>query len=556
MRGPSVFWSGSKLDRRRPRVAGILLGGLIAGFAAAAVVTAQEPPRPLTDVDITTAPVQLDGATLFRVRGVSSLPAEARARVIQEALEAVAADRTISVDSIRAVEGDAFTRILANDTVITTVVDADATLEQVRRSSLAASHLLRIQRAIRDYRDARTPSARRRGVLNALVATLILMGSSVVLILFWRRIDRVFTRRLQTQIHSVGIQSFELVRAESIAGILQTALIALRTVVFLVMALAYLDFVIAQFPRTRGLSQDLVSFALAPLQVMGLGLVAHVPSLVFLTVLYFVVRLGLRLVRLLFHAVQRGAVTLAGFDPAWADSTYKLIRVAVITFAIIVAFPYIPGSSTAAFQGVSIFVGVLFSLGSSSAISNTIAGYMLTYRRALKVGDRVKIGNAVGDVIEVRLQVTHLRSVKNEEIIIPNSQILASEVLNYSSLTRTDGLILHTEIGVGYDTSWRKVEAMLLAAADRTEGLSKKPSPFVLEKELGVFAVTYELNAYCNNAQAMLPLYAELHRNVLDEFNRHGVQIMVPAYEGDPKERKVVAREDSYPGPQPGIQRA
>jgi small-conductance mechanosensitive channel len=529
---------------------------LIAGFAAAAVVTAQEPPRPLTDVDITTAPVQLDGATLFRVRGVSSLPAEARARVIQEALEAVAADRTISVDSIRAVEGDAFTRILANDTVITTVVDADATLEQVRRSSLAASHLLRIQRAIRDYRDARTPSARRRGVLNALVATLILMGSSVVLILFWRRIDRVFTRRLQTQIHSVGIQSFELVRAESIAGILQTALIALRTVVFLVMALAYLDFVIAQFPRTRGLSQDLVSFALAPLQVMGLGLVAHVPSLVFLTVLYFVVRLGLRLVRLLFHAVQRGAVTLAGFDPAWADSTYKLIRVAVITFAIIVAFPYIPGSSTAAFQGVSIFVGVLFSLGSSSAISNTIAGYMLTYRRALKVGDRVKIGNAVGDVIEVRLQVTHLRSVKNEEIIIPNSQILASEVLNYSSLTRTDGLILHTEIGVGYDTSWRKVEAMLLAAADRTEGLSKKPSPFVLEKELGVFAVTYELNAYCNNAQAMLPLYAELHRNVLDEFNRHGVQIMVPAYEGDPKERKVVAREDSYPGPQPGIQRA
>jgi small-conductance mechanosensitive channel len=175
-----------------------------------------------------------------------------------------------------------------------------------------------------------------------------------------------------------------------------------------------------------------------------------------------------------------------------------------------------------------------------------IAGYMMTYRRAFRVGDRVKIGDAVGDVIETRLQVTHLRSYKNEEIVIPNSQILAGEVLNYSSLAREHGLILHTEVGIGYDTSWRDVEAMLLAAARRTSGLGSIPAAFVLVKRLGDFAVTYELNAPCGDVKAMNILYTALHHNVLDVFNEHGIQIMTPAYEGDPAEPKVVAVRDVH----------
>jgi small-conductance mechanosensitive channel len=189
---------------------------------------------------------------------------------------------------------------------------------------------------------------------------------------------------------------------------------------------------------------------------------------------------------------------------------------------------------------VSLFLGIVFSLGSSTAIANIIAGYMMTYRRAFKVGDRVRIGDIVGDVIEVRLQVTHLRSVKNEEIVVPNSQILSSDVLNYSSLARTDGLILHTEVGIGYETPWRQVEAMLVAAAERTSGLLTEPRPFVLLKKLGDFAVVYELNVYCQEARTMNALYTALHRNILDVFNEYGVQIMTPAYEGDPQEPKVV----------------
>jgi len=499
--------------------------------------------------EIHTAAVVLDGRTLFRVRGVSSFPAEARARLIKERLRAVAADPGIAVDSLRAVDTGSGTRILAGNAPLMAIVEADANLEQVARAELAATHLARLRQAVVAYREARSPQALRRAGLAFLLATLLLAVAIAAALWFWRRLDRFLSGRLQRRIRSVGIQSFELMRAERIWSAFRSGLFALRTVLIAALALVYLGFVLALFPWTRGLSQGMVGFVLGPLQVMGGGIAATIPSLVFLTVLVFVVRLGLRLVRLFFDAVARGGVRLAGFEPEWASPTYKVVRLAVVAFALVVAYPYIPGSDTAAFKGVSLFIGIVFSLGSSSAISNIIAGYMMTYRRALKVGDRVKIGEAIGDVIEMRLQVTHLRSPKNEEIIIPNSQILAGEVLNYSSLARERGLILHTEVGIGYETPWRQVEAMLVAAAERTAGISREPGPFVLEKRLGDFSVVYELNAYCGNPQAMPQLYADLHRNILDVFNEYGVQIMTPAYELDPAVPKVVPRKDWYASP-------
>jgi small-conductance mechanosensitive channel len=165
------------------------------------------------------------------------------------------------------------------------------------------------------------------------------------------------------------------------------------------------------------------------------------------------------------------------------------------------------------------------------------------------VGDWVKVGGALGEVIEMRLQVTHLRSPKNEEIVIPNSQILTSEVLNYSSLARTRGLILHTEVGIGYETPWRQVEAMLIQAAERTTGLLMEPRPFVLQRKLADFAVVYELNVYCSDVPAFPQLYSALHRSILDVFNEYGVQIMTPAYQRDPLEPKIVRREDWYAAP-------
>ena len=525
--------------------------GLIVVLAAcfAAPLRAQQAPVPAPEAEIVTAPVSIDGTVLFRVRGASSLPAEERAGRIAERVEDAASNPAVSETSVRAVEANGTTQILAGDTLLATVIDADAALEQLRREELAAIHVGRIQRAITQYRASRTPEAIRRSVINAGIATLMAGAAILILLLLWRRLDALLSRRLRARIHTVGIQSFELMRAEQIWSALRNGFLVLRTVLLLAIGLTYVGYLLSAFPRTRGLSQDMTSLALAPLAVIGGGFLENVPSLVFLLVLFFVVRLVLRLTHLFFDAVGRGTVKLRNFFPEWAEPTYKVIRIGIVGFALVVAYPYIPGSNTAAFQGVSLFIGIVFSLGSSSAIANIIAGYMMTYRRALKLGDRVKIGEAFGDVIETRLQVTHLRTVKNEEIIIPNSQILAGDVTNYSTLAATRGLILHTDVSINYDTPWRQVEAMLLSAAERTAGLSTDAKPFVLTTRLGEFAVTYELNVYCTNVQAMGPLYSDLRRNILDVFNEYGIQIMVPAYEGDPPEPKIVAPKDWYTAP-------
>ncbi len=242
-------------------------------------------------------------------------------------------------------------------------------------------------------------------------------------------------------------------------------------------------------------------------------------------------------------------MSLDGFEPEWAIPTYKIVRMAVIALALVIAYPYIPGSESPAFKGVTLFAGVVFSLGSSTAIANIIAGYMMTYRRAFHVGDRVKIGDVVGDVTAMRLQVTHLRTPKNEEVVIPNSMIINGQVLNYSTLASEAGLLLHTTVGIGYETPWRQVEAMLLEAAHRTRGIAKSPEPFVLQTALGDFAITYEINVACNNPHAMPALYSALHRNILDIFNEYGVAIMTPAYVADPPDPKMVPKEQWFAAP-------
>ena len=195
-----------------------------------------------------------------------------------------------------------------------------------------------------------------------------------------------------------------------------------------------------------------------------------------------------------------------------------------------VAYPYIPGSDSLAFKGVSVFIGVLFSLGSQSSVSNIIAGFTLTYRRAFKVGDRVRIADFTGDVLQTRLQVTILRTIKNEEIVVPNSMIINSHVINYSAEARERGLILHTTVTIGYDAPWRKVHELLLKAAEGTKGLLREPVPFVLQRSLDDFYVTYELNAYTENPQGMDQVYSNLHQNIQDAFNDAGMEIMSPHY--------------------------
>jgi small-conductance mechanosensitive channel len=282
---------------------------------------------------------------------------------------------------------------------------------------------------------------------------------------------------------------------------------------------------------------------------MGAAVLAAIPNLVFLVILFFITRYVLKMIQVFFRSIERGAIQLKSFEQEWAWPTYRILRLLVVIVAVVVAYPYVPGSDSEAFKGISILLGLIVSLGSSSIIANIIAGYSMAYRRPFKIGDRIKINATIGDVIEIRVLVTRLRSLKNEEIVIPNTSILSSEVVNYSALSQQEGLILHTTVGIGYETPWRQVEAMLKQAADRTSGLLKKPKPFVLQKGLGDFAVTYEINAYCADPKNMMHILSGLHRHILDVFNENGVAIMTPSYVADPPEPKLVPESQWYAAP-------
>jgi small-conductance mechanosensitive channel len=523
---------------------------------AATVKAVEAQPAPAAEAPVAMAPVTVDGIPLFRVRGVTSYPAESRARLIEERVVEAARDGAIAPESVTVVPGEAALRIVAGTRTLMFVADADAVIEGVSPAVLAATHVVRLRQAIADYRSARARPALMLAAWRTLVATALMAAVLLLVAWLWRRLDAILQRRVQARIHSVGIQSFEVVRADQIRGAVDNVRRGLRAIVFVVATLVYASYVLALWPWTRGLSHGAAGLVVDPLLVLGSGLVANIPRLGFLVVLFVMIRLILRVIRMFFEAIASGGVTLANFDAEWAQPTYKIVRLAIVALGVIVAYPYIPGSESDAFKGVSLFVGIVFSLGSSSAIANIIAGYMMTYRRAFKVGDRIRIGDSTGDVILARLQVTHLRSVKNEEIVIPNSQILGQEVINYSSLAREGGgLLLHSEVAIGYDTPWRQVEALLLLAAARTHGLGHEPVPFVLVKRLGEFSIVYEVNVPCVEIAAMGRLYSALHQNILDVFNEYGVQIMVPAYEGDPPEPKLVAPANWNASPAPAPSR-
>lgn len=496
-----------------------------------------------------TADVKLDGQVILKVRGIASFPADRRAAEISERIRAFAADGSIAPGDVTIEDKGNRTRIQSGGRLVLDLVDADAEVEGIDRPLLAERVKLRLQEALTEYRVDRTPYVLLRNSLFALGVTLV----AVALYLGLRRgfavLDRVVARRLQTRLHALETQSARFIRAQQAARILRS-LIRVTYVLLLSLTLYfYLNFVLGLYPWTRPVAVWLFDLILTPLRSMGSSILAAIPDLVFLVILFVVIRYVLRMIRAFFENIDSGVIKLTSFEQEWAWPTYRIARLLIIIFALVVAYPYIPGSDSDAFKGISLLIGLIVSIGSSSIIANVIAGYSLVYRRPYRVGDRVEINGTVGDVIEMRVLVTRLRSLKNEEVVIPSTTILSGNVINYSSLAEQHGLILHTTVGIGYETPWRQVEAMLKLAADRTPGLLKRPEPFVLQKSLGDFAVAYELNAHCANPRHMMQHYSNLHRNILDVFNEYGVAIMTPAYVADPPEPKMVPEDKWYAEP-------
>lgn len=366
--------------------------------------------------------------------------------------------------------------------------------------------------------------------LNAGIATVIMIVAlSLVGWLFpWLQLKVMALR--DGRIRPLKFHNFEIITAQAMVSGICGLLKALRVVATLLVLYFYFSLVLAFFPETRYLSENMLHYILTPLREVLKTILDYIPKAFYIVIIVLVMRYILKVIRMFFQRIESGYLKIEGFHAEWAKPTYKLVRLLVFAFTLIIIFPHLPGSSSPAFQGVSVFLGLLISLGSSSAISNMVAGLVITYMRPFKIGDRVKVGATVGDVVEKNLLVTRIRTIKNVDITIPNSNILSSHIMNYSAVADSQGLILNPRITIGYDVNWRQVHQLMLDAAARTEGVMKDPKPFIFQTDLGNSYVEYELNVYTRLANKFDDIYSDLRKNLQDCFNEAKVEIMSPTY--------------------------
>lgn len=478
------------------------------------------------------APVTLDGDTLFRVHAnLGPFSAAERAAATSARLLALAKDLTIPIDAITLAPSDASTDIVARDRVLLSISDADAKAARTSRSELAAAYVQNIRSAVSQRRAEYSYRSIIVGALYAALATVIL------LLLLWsiRRVHPKLARRIEASrgaaIRSIRLQHAELISADRITGILLGSLRFMRACLVLTLLYVYIPLVMSFFPWTREYAPTLFGYIVDPLRAAAVALVAYLPKLLVTIVACIIAYSCTRISRFLFDHLEKGAISWSGFYPEWAGPTHKIVRFLILAFTAVVIFPYLPGSDSPAFRGISIFLGVLFSLGSTSAVANVVAGTILTYTRAFRIGDRVRIADTVGDVVEKTLLATRVQTIKNELVTVPNAMVLGSHITNFSSSAACGrDLILHTTVTIGYDAPWRIVHELLIAAALRTSGICPEPRPFVLQTALDDFYVHYEINAYTHEPARMATAYAELHQNIQDGFNEAGVEIMSPHF--------------------------
>lgn len=483
-------------------------------------------------VDITAgAPVVFASDTLFRLYGsLGPFSAQQRAAAAAERIGRVAAVVESGDDSVVVRTGPIYNEILVGGLVLMTVVEADAAPLSQPRDAVTRAHAQLIEQTLLGRGYSTSIRALAIDAAYALLATLVLWLLLRLMSVSFPRLYARVSRLRGATIPGMHFQQFQIFTADRLANTLLFLSRALRVLVTLLLLYVYVPLVLSFFPWTSPLSRRIVGYAVTPVRTTAISFAAYLPNIFYIAVIVVLTRYFLKLVHAIFRAIEAGSIAFAGFYPEWAEPTYKILRVLVLAFAAVVVFPYLPGAHTDAFKGVSIFFGVLFSFGSSGAVGNITAGIVLTYTRAFRIGDRVRIGDTVGDVIEKTLLVTRVCTIKNVAVTIPNGAVLGGQVVNYSTLAAAPGVILHTTVTIGYDIPWKQVHAALIEAAHRTDGIVAEPAPFVLQTSLDDFFVSYQINGYTAAPQSMAATYSRLNSNIQDAFNEAGLEIMSPHY--------------------------
>jgi len=414
---------------------------------------------------------------------------------------------------------------------------------------VTAQAIVRLQQALAEADEARTPQ-------RLLVATgLASLGLAVGSLLLWAlvRAHRRFAGRLvevaEEKLAQTGLTDVASLRASRVLEFQRGLLKAVTLGAGMVVVYSTLTFVLRRFPYTRPWGESMRGFLFTTVEDLALGVVNAIPGLFTVALIVLIMRFILRLLGIWFNAVEAGRTRVQWLYPETAQTTRRLVSVLMWLFTIVVAYPYLPGSQTDAFKGVSVFLGLMLTFGSSGLVNQIMSGFMVTYSRAVRVGDYVRIGDVEGTVLHLGILSTKLKTFRGEEATIPNSVVVSQTTTDYSRFAEVKETFTPTSVTIGYDTPWRQIHALLLMAAERTPGVRVEPKPYVLQEALQDFYVKYTLFV-CLDAQDQRYFTLNiLHAQIQDLFNEYGVQIMSPNYLADPASPKLVAKKDWYASP-------
>lgn len=476
-------------------------------------------------------PVVVEGDTLFYLytkRG-GYTPLQ-RAEMIDAAIMQLGKRFTLHPDSVYIESSDIVTDLMYGNKVIASFTDQDGLWEGRSREQLATDKRKIVVQKLKELKEEHSLWQLGKRILYFV---LVLAGQYL---LFWltgwlfRKLKVRIQKLKDTRLKPISIQNYELLDTQRQVNLLIFLSNLLRYVIMLLQLLITVPLLFAIFPQTKGLAYQIFSYIWNPIKNILVGIVDYIPNLFAILIICFAVKYLVRLVHYLSREVEAGRLKFGGFYPDWAMPTYHIIRFLLYAFMIAMIYPYLPGAKNGIFQGISVFVGLIISLGSSTVIGNVIAGLVITYMRPFKLGDRIQLNDTTGNVIEKTPLVTRIKTPKNEVVTIPNSFIMSSHTVNYSASAREYGLIIHSEVTIGYDVPWRQVHQLLIEAALNTPGVIDDPRPFVLETSLSDWYPVYQINAYIREADKLAQIYSDLHQNIQDRFNEAGVEIMSPHY--------------------------
>ncbi len=469
-----------------------------------------------------------DTLLTFYIKSGSSRPAE-RAANFTRKVQALYKDDFLNLDSILLDESDYTVDIVYNDMIITSISDMDAQWEGRSKLEIAKDYQQRIKDAIIKERRDKSFS-----VMLTRIGLVLLITSLIGLLIYgigrlYRYAERLIIAQKNKLIKDVTIKDYTLFSSHQGLRLVLSALDIIKWVLIILLLFLTLPLVFSVFPFTHSWAERLFAIVWAPFKSLFISIWNYFPDLITILIICFVMKYFIRMVKYIFREIDNGKLKINGFHRDWAMPTFSIVKFLLYAFTLILIFPLLPGSKSDIFRGVSVFVGILFSLGSSSAIANMVAGLVITYMRPFVLGDKIKTGNVTGVVIEKTLLVTRLRTILNEEITIPNSAILTGNTTNYSTFSET-GIVLHVSVGVGYDVPWKKVHDSLLEAASKVEFVLKTPSPFVLQTSLDDFYASYMLCVYVADPNKEGVILSLLNQHIQDVLAAKNIEITSPHY--------------------------